>query len=348
MLTALVEKLVCPTCLTKEQGLQAHVFTPGADGHIRNGVLTCPACKAFYPIEDDLLELVVAALWDTQDRAQFCARFRNELNGLGLLGKEESNAKTEDLSAQLKQREHFDWYAENTDQDYTQYQNSPFWRAADEVAFTRWKKQIQPGAWLLDVGCANGRSAFPFLDGSTTVIGFDISKKLVRQGTERARTEGFMSTSSFFVADGSRLPFRDQTFDNVVIYGVLHHLPSPGNICRDVPRILKPDGIYFGSENNQSMFRGLFDMMMKLSPLWTEEAGEQPLISRGNLAKWVDGLPVKLNYSTSVFLPPHMFNLMGNKAARSLLPLTDRLFSWAPGIRNQGGLLVFEIQKSAA
>jgi hypothetical protein len=94
------------------------------------------------------------------------------------------------------------------------------------------------------------------------------------------------------------------------------------------------------------MFRGIFDLLMKLKPLWTEEAGEEPLISKSMIQEWNKGIPVQITCSTNVFFPPHLFNLVGERIARPLLAATDRLFSSIPGLGRQGGLVVFEIQKS--
>jgi SAM-dependent methyltransferase/uncharacterized protein YbaR (Trm112 family) len=353
MLRSLVDKLLCPTCCSRAHFLALHTFTHDESGQVKEGVLLCPACGGWYPIRRGLLELVVSSLLDPQELDAFCSRYRTEMACLGLRQDLEGTtaglpSQNTAFGAQLKQREHFDWYAENTEQDYMGYQQTPFWVAADEAVFRGWKSQLQAGGWLLDIGCANGRSAFPFVKQGVTVIGFDISKKMVRQAIERAEWEGAQDHTTFFVADGSQLPFRDESFEYALIYGVLHHLPAPRKVCVEVLRVLKKGGIYFGSENNQTIFRGLFDVLMKLLPLWSEEAGEQPLISRQMLQEWVRGASVRMRCGTSVFLPPHLFNLMGTKVARVLLPATDRLFSWAPGLRHQGGLIVFEIQKNAA
>jgi hypothetical protein len=52
---------------------------------------------------------------------------------------------------------------------------------------------------------------------------------------------------------------------------------------------LKSDGIYFGSENNASVFRNLFDILQKISPIWSEEAGPEALISRKYLLNSFSG-----------------------------------------------------------
>jgi hypothetical protein len=82
-------------------------------------------------------------------------------------------------------------------------------------------------------------------------------------------------------------------------------------------------GIYFGRENNASIFRRLFDVLMKVNPIWREEAGEQALASQRDTADWLRGLAGSFSYCSSVFLPPHLFNLPGRcRGGRRLRPRT--------------------------
>ena len=67
MLKALAPMLVCPTCLKLDGIFDAPRFYRGSicESHIRqNGVLICEDCHAWYPIEDDLLELMETSLLD--------------------------------------------------------------------------------------------------------------------------------------------------------------------------------------------------------------------------------------------------------------------------------------------
>lgn len=306
-------------CGDQSAQLQASVFRERADGHIVDGALTCPACQASFPIRDELLELVPPQLRD--------------------------DASGTDETAQLKQRRHFDWFAEAST-NYDAYQQTPFWRSADAATFARWAPRVRAGDWLLDVGCANGRSAWPFAPTGATIIGCDISKKLVAQAIAHAKEKGVNNRATFFVADADRLPLRDATFDVVVTYGALHHLPDPARTCRDIQRIARPGGVHFGSENNKSAMRPLFDALMKVKQMWVEEAGEEPLISESMVREWIAGLPASIRCHTHVFVPPHLVNLLGDQVGGALLRATDASFGAVPGIRGNGGLLVFEIQKA--
>lgn len=342
MLKSLIANLRCAVCGAEYPRLELHVFEDGEAGHVKDGVVACRACNSWYPIDDEVLELVIPALRYPEDHEAFVARYHERLIALALAPA--ACSRGEDLP-QGAQRRHFDWYALNQDQTYNAYQHSPFWTAFDSVTFDAWKPQLTPGGMLLDVGCADGRSAFPFVNRGITIVGFDISKALVRQAIARAVQNQTQASTTFFVADASALPFRDSTFDFVLIYGVLHHVPNPSVTCREAYRVLKPHGVYFGSENNVTVFRWIFDLLMRLRPIWREEAGEQPLISKSHIERWLAGVPASVTYRSSVFVPPQLINLLGHRHAPRALAISDRLFTALPGLRHQGGLIVFEVRK---
>jgi SAM-dependent methyltransferase len=236
-------------------------------------------------------------------------------------------------------REHFDWYADNSVQTYAEYERLPFWRALDKITFERWRQTIRPASRVLDIGCAQGRSTYQLADPSYETIGFDISKRLVRQAIERS---GPGDRISFFVADATSLPFRPGSFDYALTYGVLHHLPDPARICREINGALKPGGTFFASENNRSALRAGFELLQRLRPIWHEEAGEFALISREQLRGWLEDAGFSVTMRTSVFLPPHLLNRVAQPRGERMLDWTDRVANAVPGLRGNGGLVVAE------
>ena len=110
---------------------------------------------------------------------------------------------------------------------------------------------------------------------------------------------------------------------------------------------MKVGGVHFGSENNKSAFRRLFDLLMKVKPLWIEEAGEEPLISAAMLREWLAGVPATLHVATHVFVPPHLINVLPAGWGEGLLKATDAIGSRLPFLRENGGLIVFEARKMA-
>src|SRR6185295_698602 len=128
---------------------------------------------------------------------------------------------------------------------------------------------------------------------------FDVSKTLVRQAHQRYARNGKGARMTFFAGDASRFPFVGNTFDYVLVYGVLHHLEDPARACAEVSRVLKQGGTYFGLENNVTALRPVFDALMRLWPMWHEEAGAKPLMSGRELTGWfaAAGIPIDTHSS---------------------------------------------------
>lgn len=333
----IIELLTCPEC--SDHPLRYEAFET-SDGHeIEHGVVWCSTCEHWYPIEEGLLELLVDALSYADDRARFWATHAPHLKALGLRPPDVEGNRP-DVKAQRQQQAHFDWYADNSRQTYSAYEQTPFWQGADALAFDEWRKEILPGGYLLDVGCAQGRSTFKIMDREVRVVAFDISKALIRQAIARCRKEKKQASATFFVADASRFPFITACFDYVLVYGVLHHVPDPSSTCQEIARVLKPGGMYLGSENNRTIFRAAFDLLQRIRPLWHEEAGAQPLLSRSDYEKWLPQSDFDLSIKTSVFLPPHLFNYLTPESARRLLGFTDALFGSIPYVNEHGGLIL--------
>ena len=338
-----LSRIACPSC--GHGDLRASAFDEGSRDEIIIGVVDCATCSQWYPIEGGLLDLLVGELAYRQDREQFWQAHASRLEALGLRPDDGGTAEAQQ-DLQAVQQNHFDWYADNDTQSYSTYEQLPFWRAVDALTFGPWRTEIKPGSWLLDVGCAQGRSTFKLMDLDLDVIAFDVSKRSLQQGVAKYLAGDYSARASFVAADASRFPFADGAFDYVLVYGVVHHLPDPAKACQEVARVLKHQGVYFGSENNRTIFRAFFDLLQKLRPLWHEEAGPEPLISANDLNTWFQKTGVEVATRTSVFLPPHIVNLASTESSSvRLLNAFDRLGHALPGLGRQGGLILIRGQK---
>ncbi len=92
------------------------------------------------------------------------------------------------------------------------------------------------GRRVLDIGCGEGALVRLMARDGAEVVGVDNNPAQLA----KAVAEG----GAYAMAAGERLPFADATFDAVVIFNALHHIPlaAQGAALAEAARVLKPDG----------------------------------------------------------------------------------------------------------
>jgi ubiquinone/menaquinone biosynthesis C-methylase UbiE len=107
----------------------------------------------------------------------------------------------------------------------------------------------QPGDAILDCGCGMGFNV------RTLASLYDVAPIGVERNPvtlARAKVE-LQSTSARLVrADALRLPFRDASFDKVLMTEVLEHIPDEAAALREIWRVLRPGGTYVLSVPNEN------------------------------------------------------------------------------------------------
>lgn len=109
---------------------------------------------------------------------------------------------------------------------------------------------IHPRDKILDVGCGSGvllsRLAATY---QTEGVGVDISLTSLKTACLED-----VHLNRYSLADGESLPFEDESFDHVLSFDLLEHLPEPEKSIWEMGRVLKPGGvllIYVVSSKNK-------------------------------------------------------------------------------------------------
>ena len=110
---------------------------------------------------------------------------------------------------------------------------------------THFNRRISPhvpsffkGKLTLDAGCGFGRHLYCASRYGAEVVGIDLS-----EGVQKAYDANVGDPHVHIVqGDIYRMPFRPETFDLAMSFGVLHHLPDPRGGFESMARMVRPDG----------------------------------------------------------------------------------------------------------
>jgi ubiquinone/menaquinone biosynthesis C-methylase UbiE len=148
---------------------------------------------------------------------------------------------------------------------------------------------------VLDVGCGTGRGLHYLSNCHSKIrlIGVDPAGALLRVGASKG-----IPRSDLVVGDGLSLPFAAGSFDAVIELGMLHHVPRPDLVVREMLRVAKKavflsDSNLFGQGRKQ--VRQLKYVLHRLG-LWRAVKNLQTR-GRGYLISEGDGI----SYSYSVY-----------------------------------------------
>ena len=92
------------------------------------------------------------------------------------------------------------------------------------------------GLDVLDLGCGTGHLS-RMLERANRVVSYDPAFEGVKTTRERRQTRG-----AFVVGGGEHLPFRDESFDAILLIDVLEHIADDAGVAREARRVLRPGG----------------------------------------------------------------------------------------------------------
>lgn len=142
------------------------------------------------------------------------------------------------------------------------------------------------GDCVLDLGVGTGLS-LPFYPDGVHVVGVDLSLGMLRQARRKVGN-GASRRIKLVRGDALRLPFRDGTFDHVLVTHVVSVVDDPFRLVEEARRVVRPGGRIVISNHFRSTHPLVAGLEERLSPLfnrigWRTELTLKDLVERTGL-----------------------------------------------------------------
>jgi ubiquinone/menaquinone biosynthesis C-methylase UbiE len=117
------------------------------------------------------------------------------------------------------------------------------------------------GQRVLDLGCGVGNDLSRFAKGGAQVVGVDLAPHSIELAQHNFEQRGL--TGEFYVMNGERMEFEDNSFDVVYCHTVLHFTPNPSAMVSEIHRVLKPGGLAIIMTVNKRSWLNVLHKVMK-------------------------------------------------------------------------------------
>ncbi len=101
-----------------------------------------------------------------------------------------------------------------------------------------WAQRYCQNRDVLELACGSGQGLGYLASGCKRIFGGDYSSPLLRKA--KSHYQGRIPLLSL---DAQILPFRDNSFDTIILYEAIYYLPDCESFARECHRILRPQGV---------------------------------------------------------------------------------------------------------
>ena len=104
--------------------------------------------------------------------------------------------------------------------------------------------KIDSSTKLLDLGCGTGQMYDSFRDFNCNYTGADIDLNYIEFEKKKYNSKKKENNPKFIFCDARKMPFNENEFDFVFVFGVFHHLSDENSISvfKEINRIIKNAG----------------------------------------------------------------------------------------------------------
>lgn len=110
------------------------------------------------------------------------------------------------------------------------------------AAYLLFAKEFVNKRRVLEIGCGTGYGCNELSECASFIASVDVSKENILYCSNNYAKDNL----AFLLGDGTSLPFKAETFDTVMSFQVIEHIPKRSvlNYLRETKRVLRPGGVF--------------------------------------------------------------------------------------------------------
>lgn len=128
----------------------------------------------------------------------------------------------------------YDATAHIYDMRYAEEQTAKIKTALKNIKLTRRN-------YALDVGCGTGILFDHVADKVDTIVGLDISRKMLVKARDHAHN---FQNVCLVAADADNMPLRDASFERVFAFTLIQNLPDPARTLEEIKRVAEQNALF--------------------------------------------------------------------------------------------------------
>lgn len=134
-----------------------------------------------------------------------------------------------------------------------------------EQAFTYITNYLNapPNSTILDAGCGSCEHSVRLANRGFFVHAVDFSESVLKRGKAKVKAKGLEPKVRIQTKDLCALSFQNNSFQYILCWGVLMHIPDVGAAISELARVLKPDGMLVVGENNMYSLQAMARLCLR-------------------------------------------------------------------------------------
>lgn len=108
-------------------------------------------------------------------------------------------------------------------------------------------RNLNDGVQILDVG--TGTAQIPIAmckrNSGLKITAIDLAESMLTLGNKNIQTARLEDSITLVQIDSKKMPYPDESFDQVISNSIIHHIPNPLECFKEMIRVTKKDGLLF-------------------------------------------------------------------------------------------------------